>query len=309
MQPHKPGQVDREGAKKMVIKAKYSGKCKRCGGRINPGDEIEWVRGEGSSHVTCPDKPEPVKSEPRQMKSRFDSQCVKCGLKITAGEDIFYLKGKGAWHADCTAAKEEAAKKAAERKAKTPWSVGCGSGYGGRPYVEGSVIRAPKRIIEEGGPKYLYVVKASEEYVRYDGMSFGVGDESGYLFGADCREATAEEAAPLMERERKAAEKKAAEREIFEIERSIRENGECPEGHNEPEGDYVLDTQNIYGGGDWFIIGAEHIWYVKNNGMDGDAWAHNNVRTGGAGAIGWRVPFDASLAENIRRLAGIIEAK
>ncbi|MBK7814503.1 MAG: hypothetical protein IPJ52_09450 [Rhodocyclaceae bacterium] len=29
---------------------------------------------------------------------------------------------------------------------------------------------------------------------------------------------------------------------------------------------------------------------AQNNGMDGDNWSANNVRTGGAGAIGWRMP-------------------
>lgn len=292
----------------MVIKAKYEGKCKLCGGRINVGDEIEWVKGEGARHITCPDRPEPVQdNKPRQMKSRFDSKCCKCGLKIMAGEEIFYQQGKGAWHVDCTGAKEQASKRAAERKAEAPWSIGCGSGYGGQPYSEGSVIRAPKRIVEKGGPTYLFVVRASEQYIRDDGMSFGVGDDNGYLYHADCREATAEEAAPLMERERKIAEKEAAVQELNGIKKEIQENGERPEGDNSPEGERILDTQNAYGGGDWFVIGTEHIWYVQNNGADGDAWSRNNVRTGGAGAIGWRVAFAAGLAGNLKRLAKIIE--
>lgn len=45
---------------------------------------------------------------------------------------------------------------------------------------------------------------------------------------------------------------------------------------------------NIYGGGTQYIITAEYIWHVKNNGMDGDDWSINNIRTGGAGAIGTR---------------------
>lgn len=34
---------------------------------------------------------------------------------------------------------------------------------------------------------------------------------------------------------------------------------------------------------------------------DGDNWGCNNVRTGGAGAIGWRIPFDAQIADDLRR--------
>ena len=59
---------------------------------------------------------------------------------------------------------------------------------------------------------------------------------------------------------------------------------------------------NIYGGGWWYVIQADKIWYVANNGSDGDLWSLNNVRTGGAGAIGQYVSFDAALASKIRKL-------
>ena len=70
----------------------------------------------------------------------------------------------------------------------------------------------------------------------------------------------------------------------------------------QPEGQVVLDTQNIYGGGDWFVIGTDCLWYVKNNGMDGDNWSYNNVRTGGAGAIGWKAPMDPQIKETLLSL-------
>ena len=49
----------------------------------------------------------------------------------------------------------------------------------------------------------------------------------------------------------------------------------------------------LYGGGVWVVIepGGQHFWYVENNGADGDDWSRNNVSTGGAGAIGYRVPY------------------
>lgn len=33
--------------------------------------------------------------------------------------------------------------------------------------------------------------------------------------------------------------------------------------------------------------------------MDGDDWSRNNVRTGGAGAIGRRIPADAALTAQV----------
>ena len=50
---------------------------------------------------------------------------------------------------------------------------------------------------------------------------------------------------------------------------------------------------NIYGGGTQYVVTRAYIWQIQNNGMDGDDWSQNNIRTGGAGAIGYR--FDLSL--------------
>jgi hypothetical protein len=60
--------------------------------------------------------------------------------------------------------------------------------------------------------------------------------------------------------------------------------------------------KNIYGGGEWWVIQPEWIWHIKNNGHDGDNWSANNVNTGGAGAIGHRVPYSDELADKIREL-------
>lgn len=39
-----------------------------------------------------------------------------------------------------------------------------------------------------------------------------------------------------------------------------------------------------FGGGAWVLQEGNDLWYVKNNGADGDDWSQNNVITGGAGA-------------------------
>jgi hypothetical protein len=39
----------------MTITAKYPSKCIACEGPIKVGDTIEWKKGKGASHVTCPD--------------------------------------------------------------------------------------------------------------------------------------------------------------------------------------------------------------------------------------------------------------
>ena len=120
------------------------------------------------------------------------------------------------------------------------------------------------------------------------------------------REATPEEAAALQDQEARLEEahQEARRREalIREIASLIEERGERPEGMNVPEGERVLDTSTVHGGGEWFVIGDDYIWYVRNNGADGDFWEENNVRTGGAGAIGWRIPYDTQIADLLEDL-------
>lgn len=86
---------------------------------------------------------------------------------------------------------------------------------------------------------------------------------------------------------------------ISDVREQIITMGEIPDGHQTVDGLVLLNSRNIYGGGEWFVITESHIWYIRNNGMDGDNWSANNVLTGGAGAIGWRVPYSQELAETL----------
>ena len=40
----------------MTITSKFSGKCKKCCGIYQAGQEIEWTKEGGSQHITCPDR-------------------------------------------------------------------------------------------------------------------------------------------------------------------------------------------------------------------------------------------------------------
>ncbi len=180
-----------------------------------------------------------------------------------------------------------------------------GSGYGGQPYNIGQILRKKRNDWPDEG-KILIVLKKGSTYYREDGLSFGAGDDSGYVYWAKCREATPEEAAPLLAQEatRKTTyEAKIALKKIIE---QI-QTGERPDGENIPEGNRLYGKPDLYGGGEWIVIGSEWIWYCQNNGMDGDNWSHNNVRTGGAGAIGWRIPFEQELADKIVELCKVVQ--
>jgi hypothetical protein len=191
-----------------------------------------------------------------------------------------------------------------------------GSGYLDEPMYKDTVIRNPnKRLIgAKDEPDYLYVLYADSKYYPEEGMSFGVGDESGYVYSAITRPATEEEAAPLVAEDKMKEEKRKAFEERKQVVDYIKKNGDNP-GHKEGEmvevdgEEYATHRGDLklYGGGDWFIIdGNKWIWYIENNGSDGDNWSWNNVRTWGAGAIGWRIPYDKDIAEKILHIHNVL---
>ena len=184
-----------------------------------------------------------------------------------------------------------------------------GSGYGYSGWTEGEIIRHPNR--ERRGrkdePEWLTVLSASRRYVREDGLSIGVGDDRGYIYSATCRPATAEEIAPLLSAEQAATAQVDTTRKLTALHVGIMTHGEIADpaaGQLTPEGSTIPlgAGQDIYGGGRWFVLGPDWIWAVANNGMDGDDWSLNNVRTGGAGAIGRCVRTTSELVGQIRRL-------
>lgn len=236
------------------------------------------------------------------IQARYPGKCYKCGQRIEPGDQIEWDKTtKKTSHINCPT---PAPKPATE---DAPYRIGGGSGYGCRGWSQGEVLVSTERQRENGYPEFLFVVNVTRHYIDEDGMSFGVGDDSGYYYTANCRAATEGEAAPLNARMAAAKARKIARARKDEIAQTIREAGERPElSDSNARGEKIMSTQNIYGGGDWFVLADDGIWYVQNNGSDGSDWAYNNVRTGGAGAIGWRIPADEALAKEIRSLAALL---
>ena len=82
-------------------------------------------------------------------------------------------------------------------------------------------------------------------------------------------------------------------------------NAEKPTGENKVTGETIGDPDyqwNIYGSGREYVIQKDegYIWKITNNGSDGADWSLNNVATGGAGAIGYRVTYTEELEQLIR---------
>lgn len=227
------------------------------------------------------------------ITAKFAGTCRKCGKPIMVGEKIEWEKGRGAAHLECPVAKP------AGQVDPNAIKISSGSGYGGQEYLAGQVLRHRTHGL-------IYVVSAGSRYIREDGMSFGVGDDSGYLYWATCRPATEVEAAPLLAKEAEVEAAKVRASELRTFCDDFRKRANFPSGDNLPEGTMVPvgKGQDIWGGGSWFVIGTDLVWCVVNNGRDGDDWSRNNVRTGGAGAMGWTLPRTDNLVQTIERLTG-----
>ncbi len=218
------------------------------------------------------------------MKAKYPGICTATGRHYPAGTEI--EKGPHGW--------QIAGAKPQDRTLQPgEFRVARGEGYGGAPYLEGQVFHDPKH-------GYLFVRVAWSEYYSEDGLSFGVGDDSGYIYLANCRPATPAEYLPVWEAEVRATKERWRQDEVkaeFERQFAIKDGEYVPS-----DSQLVLDGERIkigqgftiYGTGEEMVIDADgqHIWRLYNNGMDGDDWSRNNVRTGGAGAIGYR--FDAT---------------
>ena len=267
----------------MTITAKYPSKCATCGGRIHPGDRIDWVKGR------------------REVSHADPRDCEKANEFVAVEMERLAQEQRKAQRVETPKAPK--APETTETTEPT-YKLHGGSGYGYRGWQAGQVLRNSERNITAGQPEYITVIKATKQYYSDDGLSFGVGDDQGYIYSATCRAATTAEAAPVIEAREAATKKRDAAKTLRAVAGEIRIQGERPAGQHSPEGEEIIVTERtIYGGGEWLVIGTEHIWYVQNNGADGDAWDANNVITGGAGAIGWRVAYDEVLAARIRAAA------
>ena len=237
-----------------------------------------------------------------RMNARYAGTCAVCGRSIRLGTDIDYDRAtRQARHFSCQPYQRE----------KDDILVSQGEGYGGRPYTVGQVMHqaaaesCPEVRFAGWPDRFLVVKHATSQYYREDGTTFGVGDESGYLYIAYCRPATEAESAPLRGQESAARAHREASGRLAELARQAQATGERPagdDGGDWPQGERILEAFNIYGGGDCWIITADAIWYVRGNGGDGDNWANNNLR----GAIGWRLAYDETLAAELRQLAGAL---
>lgn len=163
-------------------------------------------------------------------------------------------------------------------------------GFSGKP-EKGSYLMA------DGVP---YMVLSSY-YHNSDGFSFGVLNEQWYSVKAKNISDTETGKKMINDENNKklrADLKHAYEKACQDLEYAVRRNGsiytyEGDKSVDDIPGETILDTFNAYGGGIIIRYTEDTVWLIINNGGDGDAWATNNLRTGGAGAYAFRTSLES----------------
>lgn len=182
-------------------------------------------------------------------------------------------------------AEREEARRAEEAK-YTRLALPAYRGFSGKP-------ARGEKLMHDG---HAYEV-VSSYYNDADGWSFGAMNDEWYSVKAICIDERADGKAMIeaAEAEKEAARRaKAAREEWDSLIADIRKNGTVYDGEeinlSDIPGEDIADTMNIYGGGYILRDAGDEIWLIVNNGADGDNWAVNNIRTGGAGAYAFRIP-------------------
>lgn len=114
------------------------------------------------------------------------------------------------------------------------------------------------------------------------------------------------------DRQKKAKIRSLRQKLANKIGKYIQENGDKPKKWVSPEGEEIetpstKGSTRLYGGGEWFVISDEYIWFIQNNGADGDLWTVNNIKTGGAGAIGYKIPKNNYIIDKIKITTKTVE--
>lgn len=201
--------------------------------------------------------------------------------------------------------KRQEAEEAARRKRERELAEGLRTLYiPGR--TKGDAPRVGAVFRDRKSREVVEVLSVKSTYYPEDGMSFGLMDDRGWMHAVVVRPASPEERERVDARDREEESRAEARRRVRDERKALvklfQDAGDRPERATLHGDRIALEGRDslIYGGGSWFVVEGSHIWYVMNNGHDGDDWSYNNVQTGGAGAIGWRLPRTDALEARVR---------
>jgi hypothetical protein len=150
------------------------------------------------------------------ITAKYTGRCSVCGGAIHPGDKINWDKEtRKTSHVECPKQQTQAAQETQSTEpAPAPFKLSEGSGYGGRGWEVGTLVHTNDRQQERGVPEWVIVVRTGKRYYSEDGMSFGVGDDRGYIYWAECRAATEAEYKPAAEQRAKSIADKARAEEL-----------------------------------------------------------------------------------------------
>ncbi|WP_155981037.1 hypothetical protein [Nocardia sp. CNY236] len=230
------------------------------------------------------------------MRNRYPSRCRNCGDIVNPGEGTAERAADSTWvveHPDCSPRQHNP-------MGAATWTIRLGEGAGGGPSRPGRSFRAnwtsgdnrPGADEVPGGRTdgqltsgIVTTVTAGQIYYNEDGLSFGVGADTGYVYWAEVRAATADEAAPILDSEDRYQRRMALSARIDALIGSLvpvtsdREYPETAAGLDE-----ITTLPQVPTGGrndycDRIHIDEprERLWLLINNSGDGDDWNRNII--------------------------------
>jgi len=201
------------------------------------------------------------------IRAKYAGRCAVCGGAISVGAKIEWNRGQKARHISCPGADSPAAP-APESNMR---AFSRGQGYGGTTYSIG------ERIRDRSDGSWWVAERVSKTYIDEDGLSFGVGDESGYIYRASARPATVEEAAQFQAeadaREAKRLARKSADARLGELSREHMCGTDRPKLDRAPTGTVLAAWLRC----SWVRDDDGVLWHIIDNGHDGDDWRANNA--------------------------------
>ena len=224
----------------MTIIAKFPGTCRKCGHAIKAGQEINWTKGEGSEHVTCP--------APAAKPATAQTQAAPQGIV-----KVFTSRDRGA----------------------------ISNGY----------------TFKTKDGQILTVIHVASRWINQnevdDQDDFRQGGDPFYECRATCREATPEEAAPIIEKARVQAVRATARKRLDEIVERIR-----------TAANHVTNMTARYPvveGVESISMKLDTIHRIEVSGSG--IWFHQSTYDD---SYAWRIDYDETTAVEIRTLADAI---
>jgi hypothetical protein len=193
---------------------------------------------------------------------------------------------------------------AQELDPNTVTAVAMGGERKGLSVREGQTLKVKGKVVK--------VLLIGEPKRIEDGRSFGYNFDDGWVYDVWVAEASSEDQDRVRQEEAVQMSRQQALKRLDDLAQEFQRRGDFPSPLR-PEsirGEVVCEKNprlRLTGGGSWFVITPNEIWYIRNNGADGDDWSQNNVSVnGGTPSMGWKVRKTPELEAELRQIHALV---